>query len=553
MSRSRWRSRAGDGGHDRSAADRRSGAGRSLVGQSGLTAVAAATALVSGVVADAVVAATFGAGAETDALFVGGRIPLAVTTVLLIAANQALVPAFASWVVLHGERRAGSLTCSVALLALLAGGVLAAALGALGPAVCAVIAPGLSEDATARAASVLSAMTLVIPLMAVSEVLRAYLNARSAFVTPALINVVLNTTIIAFVLRQGGDDVLVVAWGYVAGSALRAALLFAMALRRGLRLNPFPGLRRREAWSAVLLCGRPLSGATLAPLVRVVEQGFVSMLPPGSISLLNYAYRLVAGLSGAVLFRSVIVTLVPRLTGAVSRGQDAAVRHLTGLGMRLMIVVSVPLATFIAVLAEPGVRLLFQRGRFGTSDAALLGALLVLFAASMPADAVSRAQMAPYFSRLNTKVPFRNALVGMLCNVALLPAALLVDGAEHTLYVIGLAYVVSRWVTVLNGHHCLRRDGLDPDGRVRVTLRVLALPVLTAAVVMVCFGLALDLYGSLTGPLLAVLLLVDTAVGGAVLTGLLLLRRSKLSALLRAETDSDGGGPRPSLVEGPVR
>lgn len=523
---------------------------RSLVGQSALTTLAAVLALVSGLAVDVVVAASFGAGSATDSFFVGARLPLAVATILLIGANQALVPAVSAWLVDLGEEVSGRLAAGVTTVALAVGAAVAVLVAVASGPLCRLLAPGLSPPGVELAAEVLTIMALTLPAAAVAEVLRAYLNARRAYVLPAVVNVVLNLTVVLVVLLGRDASILLVAWGYAAGAILRCVVLAAAAVRRGLALNPMPGLRRRECWSAVRLCSRPLTGAGLAPVVRIAEQAVVSFLPSGSISLLNYAYRLVTGIGGAVLFRSVIVALVPRLTESISRGRHAVARELTALGVRLMLVVSLPLAMATAVLAEPATRLLFQRGRFEASDAALLGLLLTLFATSMPADGVIRAQLAPYFSRLDTRLPLRNSLLGMVVNLALLPIVLLFDGATAALCTVVVAYSLSRWVTVAHAQRHLRRDGLAPQVQLGAVLGLLGPPLVLSAAVMLTLGALLDVYGKGPSAELAFSLAVMVVAGGAALLVPLLARRRTLRRMLRTPPDDPADAGEPNYLSG---
>ena len=100
---------------------------------------------------------------------------------------------------------------------------------------------------------------------------------------------------------------------------------------------------------------RPSVGAGLNPVARIGEQLMLSFLPVGSISLQTYGYRLISAIGGTVFFRSVVVTVVPRLTTATARGDDDAVRRLAGLAVRLMLAISVPLTVFLAILGRPNV------------------------------------------------------------------------------------------------------------------------------------------------------------------------------------------------------
>ena len=109
----------------------------------------------------------------------------------------------------------------------------------------------------------------------------------------------------------------------------------------------------------------------------------VSFLPPGSITVLNYGYLVISAVGGTVFFRSVIVALVPRLTDAHNLGGQAEVRRFTGLGMRIMLAISLPLTAFMAVLARPAAIAVFERGSFKLASAELLGTVLAVYAVSL--------------------------------------------------------------------------------------------------------------------------------------------------------------------------
>ena len=66
--------------------------GRDVVRQSGLTSVAAGLAIVSGLVLDVAIGMRFGATASTDAFFFAAGIALGLVAVVMVGANQALVP-----------------------------------------------------------------------------------------------------------------------------------------------------------------------------------------------------------------------------------------------------------------------------------------------------------------------------------------------------------------------------------------------------------------------------------------------------------------------------
>src|SRR2546430_12784922 len=141
-----------------------------------------------------------------------------------------------------------------------------------------VTAPGLSPASVRLAASVARVMFLVVRLVAVAEILRAYLNSRYSFVAPAAMNVVMNGLAAALILGLSAG-ISVVAWAYAAGALPQAGFMLAMAYRRGLRFRP--SLRGREPRVVAVgrLLVRPLVRARLKPGPRLGEQTFTALLP----------------------------------------------------------------------------------------------------------------------------------------------------------------------------------------------------------------------------------------------------------------------------------
>ena len=460
---------------------------RDVIRQSGTTSTAAAASVLSGLVLDVVIAATYGAGAATDAFFVAARIPLGLVAVVMVGANQALVPAISTWLARKSRDETWRLTSLLTLGTLGLVGGLSALLALFASPLMRLTAPGMSADSVALAASLFRVMLIVVPLVALAEVFRALLNALHSFLAPAAMHVVLNGLAVGAILWRGDGNVHVIAWAYVAGSLAQLLFMMAIAYRRGFRMHRGMGIRDPEVVAVGRLCVRPLLGAGLNPLARVGEQLFVSYLPAGSITILNYGYRLVSAIGGTVLFRSVIVVLLPRLTKVTAEGDEQGIRSTTRLGIRILLVISVALTVLMAVLSVPAVRALFHRGSFSETDATILGLAMVVYSASIIGSGVQRGMLAPFFARLDTKTPLRNTLYGVMANLVLVPICMLPFGTRDPYAVIGVAaaYSIAQYVNVAHIWFHLRRDiGTSSTG-----MSELVLPLIAAAAA--CLGVLL--------------------------------------------------------------
>ena len=152
-------------------------------------------------------------------------------------------------------------------------------------------------------------------------------------------------------------------------------------------------------------------------------------------------------IGGTVLFRSIMVAVLPRLTRAfVQKDRPGPAARLGDLGMHLMISVSFPLTALGVVLAVPAAQAVFGIGRFSHDDARLLGLVIAVLSVSFIFSAVQRALLLPYYAVRDTKVPLRNSVYGALANVVLLPLCVLplrnTDYADYALLGLAAAYVL---------------------------------------------------------------------------------------------------------------
>ncbi|MGP8160572.1 MAG: murein biosynthesis integral membrane protein MurJ [Candidatus Dormibacteria bacterium] len=531
---------------------------RAVVRQSGLTGIAAGISVLFGLLLDISIAARFGAGRATDSFFVSARIPLALTAIVMVVANQALVPAFRTSLTNRGEAATQRLISMIVAVVLGAGAAMMLVIWLLAYPVMRVTAPGISSSEVATAASMAPVVFAIVPLVAVSEVMRAYLNSRYRFVVPALMSGIL-TAVAACVVLVGPmvgwrHDIHIVALAYLVGAVLQVAVMITMATWRGLRLRPALRLRDPHLRSIGRLVVRPTTGAGLNPVARLAEQILVSFLPPGSITILNYGYRLISAIGGTVFFRSVIVALIPRLTEAHNHGDQATVRRMTGVGMRIMLAISLPLTAFMAALSQPGAIAVFHRGSLTRASAELLGVLLAVYSISLVGSAVQRALLAPFMARLDTRTVLRNTFYGVAANLVLLPLLVLPFGLgnQHAILGVALAYSLAQFVNVGHAWYRLQRT-IDwrPEGLGLFTAKLAAGSLISGAAM---FGAATALgLDQITGRFTLILFTIAVGLGGCAVLGaaLFFLTGGDLRAAWRAlrRPRSVPGNPPPLVGE----
>jgi putative peptidoglycan lipid II flippase len=397
---------------------------RALATVSSLTTVSR----VLGYIRDFFIARVFGAGLATDAFFVAFRIPNLLRRLFAEGAfSQAFVPILAEVRgrnMVNGvpeETRALVDSVSTALfLALL----VTAALGmALAPLVVYVSAPGFAAE-PGKFELTVAMLRITFPyIVCISLVALAagVLNTWSRFAVPAITPVLLNLSFIvgaAFFADRFEPPVLVLAWAVFAGGFLQLALQLPFLWKIGMlprwRLDlKHPGVRR-----VLKLMGPAVFGVSVSQISLLINTIFASFLVTGSVSWLYYADRLMefpAGVLGVALG----TILLPSLSKHHASGSPAEYSRLLDWGLRVTLLLALPAAAALAVLALPLIATLFHYGRFTETDAWMTREALVAYSLGLVGLILVKILAPGFYARQNVVTPVKIGLVTLAATQAM--------------------------------------------------------------------------------------------------------------------------------------
>src|SRR5690606_36601925 len=137
-----------------------------------------------------------------------------------------------------------------------------------------------------------------------------------------------------------------------------------------------------------------------------------------AISILNYAdrlYQLTMGIIGIAIG----TVLLPELSRHLKGQREAEARATQEQSLLIAMLLSLPAATALIAMAEPIVRVLFERGAFGALATQQTSQALIAFATGLPAYVLIRVLQPGYFAREVTLTPTAFAGVSVVVNIAL--------------------------------------------------------------------------------------------------------------------------------------
>ena len=206
--------------------------------------------------------------------------------------------------------------------------------------------------------------------------------------------------------------------GTLLGGLLQLLVQFPSASRVGFRFK-FDFDWRDPGVRTILGLMAPATIAASAVQVNVaVNSGFASTLGNGPITWLNIAFRLMQ-LPLGVFGVAVATVTLPLVSRSAALGNTQEFRGALAHVMRLVMLLTIPSAIGLIILAEPIIALIYQHGRF-TAEATVQTAAALRFYALGLAGYAGVKVLAPAFYALDKRhLPMIVSLVSIAVNFGL--------------------------------------------------------------------------------------------------------------------------------------
>src|SRR4029079_2782847 len=135
-----------------------------------------------------------------------------------------------------------------------------------------------------------------------------------------------------------------------------------------------------------------------------------------AVSSLTYAdrlYQLPLGVVGI----AVAIVLLPELARALKSGNLKEAENLQNRSVEFTLFLTLPAAAALLVMAEPIVRVLYERGAFAaTNSTPIVSAVVSIFGVGWPAFVLIKAFTPGYFAREDTRTPMYFAAISVVIN-----------------------------------------------------------------------------------------------------------------------------------------
>jgi putative peptidoglycan lipid II flippase len=498
--------------------------GRRLALSTAFFSAATGLSRIAGLVREIVAASYFGVTGAMSAFTIAFQVPNLMRALFADAALQgAFVPVFTE--LLEKGRRKEAFQVASALFSLITMvlGSVTILFWLLAPQIMPLFSPGFGphlQDLTVQLSRV---MFPIVLLLALSGLVVGMLNSFEHFSVPALAPVIWNIIIIASLVGltpvfHGDDRIYAYAIGVLVGTIVQFLLPLPWLRNRGGRFTlNFDW--RNPAVTRVLKLMLPVTIALgLINFDALINSIFGTLVDVQAPSAIDKAFRIYMLPQG--LFSVAIATILfPTLSRFAARGAYDDLRSTMSNGIRQILMLLIPCAAIMGVLAVPITRLVYERGAFGGEATNLVSDAMWVWALSLPANGASLLFSRTFFSLQKPWLNTSLAMGNLALNVAFSAALYKPLGVEGVV----LGSVISTTAMALAQAAFLRRDlgGIEGGKILAAFIRIL---IGSAALAGVSYGVWYALDDLLGRSLVAqiVSLGAGIALGAAVYIGAVL-------------------------------
>ena len=337
------------------------------------------------------------------------------------ALSAAFVPVFAEFLEQKKRREAVLLASTLFWIILLVLGILSAIFILAAGVIIPLFIPGdqFTPQLVDLAVGLSQVLFPIVVLLGINGLLVGIVNSYHHFTIPALSPLVWNLVIIALlvILRpafDGPEQIYAYAIGVLVGTVIQLLMVIPVLGKIDFRLRFHlnwrdPGVKQVFVLLVPVTIGLGVINIDL--VINSVVGALISESAPRAIDAAFRIYMLPQGIFSVAL----ATVLFPSLSRLVARGDMPGLRRMLGTGTRQNLLLLIPAAAMIMVLASP---LVYQYGAFNAQSTEEVSTALFWFAFSLPFAGVNLLLTRTFFSLQRPWVPTALAACNLLLNAA---------------------------------------------------------------------------------------------------------------------------------------
>lgn len=378
---------------------------------------------IFGLLRDIALAATFGGSGALDAFLIAFRIPNFFRRIFAEGAFvQSLLPMVVEFQS-KGDKQALKefLSHSLGLMIILLGTF--CALGIIfSDYLTLAFAAGFVSDPPkfALTSSMLQITFSYLLLITITAYFMALQNSTNKFALPAATPIILNISLLYAILVVSPNwqsPIMAAAWGVFFAGVIQMLIQIPAVYKCGLLCMPkFKWTLHHSVKRLLKIMAPVLLSGSIVQINLIIDLLLASFLVVGSIAWLSFSERLIQ-LPLGVFGIALTTVMMPKLSRLHQISSVRATNHFIAWAMRVALIIALPAAIGLVIMAEELLASIYLYGSFSDKDIISSAAALRAYALGLPGFILIKVLASIFFAQQDTKTPLKATFVGVVVGI----------------------------------------------------------------------------------------------------------------------------------------
>lgn len=371
---------------------------------------------VLGFCRELILGATYGATLYSDAYITAMNIPTVLFEAVGVAIATTYIPLYYENKNIGGEKGGLNFTNNVLNIVFLIS-VLIAILGVIfvEPLVK-LFAIGFEGETFNLAVKFTKIMIWGILFIGIGNIMTSVLQIKEMFMIPGLVGIPFNIIIIISTILSFKINIYILPIGTLIAVISKFIFQLYFAYKNGYEYKFNINIKNEYIKKIIWLVGPVFIGVAVNQINTIVDRTLASTLIEGSISALNYANRLNGFVTGLFII-SIGSVIYPILSNLSSQNNKEKFLGTIVNSINSVILLVIPVSVGAIVLANPIVKILFERGAFNENATSMTATALIFYSIGMVAFGLRDILGKIFYSLQDTKTPMVNGAIAMVINI----------------------------------------------------------------------------------------------------------------------------------------
>lgn len=360
----------------------------------------------------------YGATSSSDAYIVSNTITSVLFSIIIAGISTAYIPMFKQ--IEHDVNRKSAKFFTnnlINIVLIISTGIIVVGL-IFSNVLVKMFALGFDEE-TLEIATLFTRIGLVgIYFTSLNQLFVSYLQLNGKFTIPAMIGFPFNVIIILSIYISTQTNIIMLAIGSVIAAFIQLLFLLPSLFKTDYRYAPIVQFKDKNIKKMAIIVVPIMIGISIDQINLMVDKTLASRLVEGGISALTYASRLNDFVHG-IFVLSFVTVMFPLISKMAANNKTEEFKRSISEVLSYVILIVVPAAVGIMVLADPIIRLLFGRGHFDEHAIDMTSRALFFYSLGIIGYGVREILNRTFYSLQDTKTPMYNASLAVLLNIAL--------------------------------------------------------------------------------------------------------------------------------------